>query len=91
MSAPYVSIITATYNSSATIADSVHSVNFQTIPAEHIIIDGKSLDNTLALVRQNSTNARIISEIEAGIYDPMNKGIRFATGDIMGILNSYDL
>lgn len=85
-----ISIITATYNASATIADCLASVNVQTVPAEHIIIDGASTDNTLDIVREISPHARILSESDNGIYDAMNKGIRLSTGDIIGILNSDD-
>lgn len=85
-----ISIITATYNASATIADCLASVNAQTVPVEHIIIDGDSTDNTLEIVREISPYVRILSERDNGIYDAMNKGIRLATGDIIGILNSDD-
>lgn len=87
-----ISIITATYNSEAHIADCIKSVNNQTYNnIEHIIIDGASKDTTLEII--NSTPNRItnvISEPDKGIYDAMNKGIRAATGDIIGILNSDD-
>jgi len=87
---PSVSIITATYNSAAAIGDCLKSVSSQTWPVEHIIIDGASTDNTLEIVRRVSPSARIFSEPDDGIYDAMNKGIRLATGDIVGILNSDD-
>jgi glycosyltransferase involved in cell wall biosynthesis len=86
-----ISIITATFNSAATIADCLRSVDAQTSSAEHIIIDGASTDNTLEIVRRISPSARIFSEPDHGIYEAMNKGIRLATGDIVGILNSDDL
>ena len=85
-----ISIITATFNSAATIADCLRSVDEQTCPAEHIIIDGASTDSTLEIVRRLSTAARIFSEPDNGIYEAMNKGLRLATGDIVGILNSDD-
>lgn len=85
-----ISIITATFNSAATIADCLRSVACQTQPVEHIIIDGASRDNTLEIVRGVSPAARILSEPDHGIYDAMNKGIRVATGDVVGILNSDD-
>ncbi|MBN2108329.1 MAG: glycosyltransferase [Deltaproteobacteria bacterium] len=85
-----ISIITATFNSSATISDCLRSVDEQTSPSEHIIIDGASTDNTLEIVRRLSPTARILSEPDHGIYEAMNKGIRLATGDIVGILNSDD-
>ena len=86
-----VSIITATYNSAATVADTLHSVKKQTYPAiEHIIIDGLSNDNTLQIVSGFNHVQQVISEKDTGIYDAMNKGITYATGDIIGILNSDD-
>jgi len=87
-----ISIITATYNSGAHISDCVRSVNNQTFNnIEHIIIDGASKDNTLEII--NSLPNRVtttVSEHDKGIYDAMNKGIKAATGDIIGILNSDD-
>ena len=86
-----VSIITATYNSAATVADTLHSVQKQTYPAiEHIIIDGLSNDNTLQIVSGFNHVQQVVSEKDTGIYDAMNKGITYATGDIIGILNSDD-
>ncbi|WP_129594592.1 glycosyltransferase family 2 protein [Seramator thermalis] len=87
-----ISIITATYNSEATIKDTLESVNAQTYPdIEHIIVDGASKDNTLDLVKKYGKRVSlIISEPDKGIYDAMNKGIKAATGDVIGILNSDD-
>lgn len=85
-----ISIITATYNAAATITDCLTSVNTQTVPVEHIIVDGASTDKTLDLVRRLSPRARVLSEPDNGIYDAMNKGIRLATGEIIGILNADD-
>lgn len=86
-----VSIITATYNSASTIRDTLESVAYQSYPnIEHIIVDGASKDNTLKIVEEYPSVAKIISEKDKGIYDAMNKGIRAATGDIVGILNSDD-
>jgi glycosyltransferase involved in cell wall biosynthesis len=88
---PSITIITAVYNGSSTIADCLASVRSQSVPVEHIIIDGASTDNTLDIVREISPHARIVSEPDNGIYDAMNKGIRLATGDIIGILNADDI
>ena len=86
-----VSIITATYNSAATVADTLYSIQKQTYPAiEHIIIDGLSNDNTLQIVSGFNHVQQVVSEKDTGIYDAMNKGITYATGDIIGILNSDD-
>ena len=85
-----ISIITATYNAAATIADCLQSVASQTHPAEHIIIDGASTDSTLETVRQLSSRSHILSEPDRGIYDAMNKGVMLATGDVIGILNADD-
>lgn len=87
-----ISIITATYNSEAHIADCVRSVNSQTYDnIEHIIIDGASKDNTINIIEETPNRVtKIVSEPDKGIYDAMNKGIRMATGDVIGILNSDD-
>lgn len=87
-----ISIITATYNSAAHIAGCLASVNSQTYNnVEHIIVDGASTDNTLAMIKATENRvAQLISEPDHGIYDAMNKGIKLATGDIVGILNSDD-
>ena len=86
-----ISIITATYNSAATVRDTLDSVSKQTYPnVEHLIIDGLSKDNSLEICRQYPHVSFIHSEKDNGIYDAMNKGISLATGDIIGILNSDD-
>lgn len=86
-----VSIITATYNSAATIRDTVLSVQNQTYNAvEHIVIDGNSTDNTLYLLNYFGHTGPLLSEPDKGIYDAMNKGVKIACGDIVGILNSDD-
>ena len=87
-----VSIITCTYNSAKTVADTIKSVNAQTYPnIEHFIIDGLSKDNTLGIVKQYAGERQIIKcEKDNGIYDAFNKGIKMATGDIIGVLNSDD-
>jgi glycosyltransferase involved in cell wall biosynthesis len=87
-----VSIITATYNSEATIRDTLTAIRQQSYPGiEHIIIDGCSTDNTLKIVSEFNHVTKIISEKDKGIYDAMNKGIAQATGDVIGILNSDDI
>lgn len=87
-----ISIITATYNSGVTVRDTLASVQLQDHPdIEHIVVDGASKDDTLAIVSAFPHVARVVSEKDKGIYHAMNKGIRLATGDIIGILNSDDM
>lgn len=86
-----ISIITATYNSAATVRDTLSCIaNQQYSNVEHLVIDGLSKDNTLEIVNEFQHVARVISEKDKGIYDAMNKGVKLATGDIIGILNSDD-
>ena len=87
-----ISIITATWNSSATIENAILSVASQGYPdLEHIIVDGNSSDATLPIVfRYENLIDKLISEPDHGIYDAMNKGIFLSTGEVIGILNSDD-
>ncbi len=90
-----VSIITATWNSAATLRDTLDSVLSQTYQdIEHIIVDGMSKDETMDIVRSYESRyhgrLKYVSEPDQGIYDAMNKGIALATGDVIGILNSDD-
>ena len=86
-----ISIITATYNSASTVRDTLASIAQQGYqPVEHIIVDGLSKDNTLDIVREFPHVRRVISEKDHGIYDAMNKGLKLATGEVVGILNSDD-
>lgn len=90
-----ISIITATYNSAETINDTIKSVLCQTNKDfEYIIVDGGSTDETIGIVKsyesEFSGKLKWVSEKDKGIYDAMNKGIKMASGDIIGILNSDD-
>ena len=90
-----ISIITATFNSAATVADTLESVFNQThIDWELIIKDGGSKDNTLDICREYEARAdgrmKIVACPDKGIYDAMNQGVEAATGDVIGILNSDD-
>ena len=88
-----ISIITVCYNSAKTIQDCIQSVVNQSYPdVEYILIDGQSTDNTLEIVYSfGSKISQVISEQDKGMYDAINKGIKLATGDIIGILNSDDM
>jgi glycosyltransferase involved in cell wall biosynthesis len=87
-----ISIITVSYNSEATIADTVRSVasqSYQTI--EHLVIDGRSKDSTVQIVEElRHPHLILSSEPDAGIYDAMNKGLKRASGEVIGFLNSDD-
>jgi len=87
-----VSIITATYNSAENIATALNSIASQTyLNIEWVVIDGGSNDNTLEIIKQNySRDLKIISEKDHGIYDALNKGIKLASGDIIGFVHSDD-
>ncbi len=87
-----VSIITVSFNSDKTIADTIQSVLSQDYPdIEYIIVDGLSKDNTIKIVKSFGDRiSKFVSENDKGLYDAMNKGIDLATGDIIGFLNSDD-
>ena len=91
-----ISLITVTFNSGATLQDTIQSVFSQTFSnIEYIIIDGLSRDNTVDIIKKYECKLggrmKWISEKDSGLYDAMNKGFRMATGDIIGIINSDDL
>lgn len=88
-----ITLITVSYNSAATIGDTLRSVEEQTHPdIEHIVIDGGSKDGTLEIVqRLGQRVSRCVSEPDRGIYDGMNKGLRQATGEFVGFLNADDV
>lgn len=87
-----VSIITVCYNSVDTIEDAIKSVLSQSYPdIEYIVVDGGSTDGTLEIIgKYRDKIAKFVSEPDRGIYDAMNKGIKLAAGEIVGILNSDD-
>ena len=88
-----VSIITVTYNSERFLKNAIQSVYHQDYPEiEYIIVDGGSSDQTLSIIEQNSACvSKWISEKDDGMYDAINKGMKMATGEIIGILNSDDM
>jgi glycosyltransferase involved in cell wall biosynthesis len=88
-----VSIITVTFNSVRTISETIDSVLAQSYPyIEYIIIDGCSADGTIEKIKSyGKCVSKFLSETDTGIYDAINKGIRLADGDIVGILNSDDV
>lgn len=87
-----VSIITSCYNRAGTIRCAIESVLAQDYPdIEYIIVDGASTDGSTEIIRQYEGRvARIISEPDRGMYEAINKGIRAATGDIVGLMHSDD-
>lgn len=90
-----VSIITITFNSAKTLPRALESVQSQTYKdIEHVIVDGASTDETCAIIEayaKKHKNVRWVSEPDEGIYNAINKGIRLATGDVIGFLHSDDV
>lgn len=88
-----VTIITVSFNSAATIESTFQSVEEQTYPnIEYIVVDGGSTDGTLGLIdKYKKIISKSVSEPDQGLYDAMNKGIKMATGDVIGLINSDDL
>lgn len=93
-----VSIITVCYNSADTVRKAIESVLNQTYPnIEYTVVDGLSTDDTVeitrsyeAAFREKGYSFRVVSEKDNGIYDAMNKGIRMASGELIGMINSDD-
>ncbi len=93
MSNVKISIITISFNSEATIEETIESVGCQDYEnLEYIIVDGGSTDKTLDIIkRHHHLITKVISEKDEGISDAFNKGIKAATGDLIGIINSDDI
>lgn len=89
---PLISVITVVFNGAATIEHTLRSVIAQSYGnIEHIILDGGSTDGTMEVLRKNDAQIDYwVSEKDAGIYDAMNKGLKLATGEIVGFLNADD-
>lgn len=90
-----ISVITVTFNSGKTVKDTIESVLYQKYQDyEYLVIDGGSKDNTVDIIKEYEPKfegrMRWISEKDKGMYDGINKGIRMATGDVVGIINSDD-
>lgn len=87
-----ISIITSCYNREKTIRGAIESVLAQDYPyIEYIVVDGASTDGSLAIINEYRNRiSTIISEPDHGMYEAINKGIRAATGDVIGLLHSDD-
>lgn len=87
-----ISIVTCALNSTSTIKKSIKSVQKQTYKnIEHLIIDGGSTDGTLEVVKKiKDKKINLFSSLDNGFYDALNKGIKFTTGNIVGVLHSDD-
>lgn len=88
-----ISIITVVYNAERFIKDCIESVLAQTYhDIEYIVVDGGSTDKTLEIIESyRHLIGQFISEEDGGLYDAINKGIRLATGDVIGTLNADDM
>lgn len=88
-----ISVITAVYNNRQTIAEALDSTLVQTHPfVETVVVDGASTDGTRELLRGYADRLSIlVSEPDKGLYDALNKGIRLATGDVIGFMHSDDV
>ena len=87
-----ISVVTASYNSEATIGFTIESFLRQEHPEkEMLVIDGASGDGTIRIAESFGSDAiRVLSAKDAGVYDAMNKGLRLFEGDVVGFLNSDD-
>jgi len=90
--APLVTIITVCRNAASTIEQTISSVRRQTYKnIEYIVVDGRSTDRTLEIIRNNEDLiGYYVSEPDGGIYNAMNKGIELAQGSLILVLNSDD-
>ena len=90
-----ISIITSCYNRVSTIRGAIESVLSQDYPdIEYIIVDGASTDGSVEVIRDaiegHEDKVKFISEPDHGMYEAINKGIRMATGDYIGLVHSDD-
>ena len=89
-----ISVITCVFNGITTIQDTIESVRNQSeVEYEHIIVDGKSTDGTIELVKKytkKDSNIKLFSDYDNGIYDAYNKGIKYSKGSHIIFLNADD-
>lgn len=91
MSLPRITVVTPSLNSARTIEHTLRSVRTQDYPnVEHLVIDGGSTDGTLDILKQTE-EIRYVSEPDKGLSDAVNKGIRMASGEVIGWLNADDV
>ena len=88
-----ISVVTAVFNCCSTIRNAIESVAAQThTNVEHILVDGMSTDGTSEIISNHRSRiSHSVREPDSGIYDALNKGIRMATGDIIGFLHADDI
>jgi glycosyltransferase involved in cell wall biosynthesis len=88
-----ISVVTAVYNRVDTLGDAIASIARQDHgKVEHVVIDGGSTDGTLAVIQRHRARiAKVVSEPDRGIYDALNKGLKHATGEVVGFLHADDL
>lgn len=87
-----ITVITATLNNRDTVDECLESVCMQKeVTLEHIVVDGASVDGTYELLKKRKQQiTKFVSEPDQGIYDALNKGIKLATGDVIGFLHGDD-
>jgi glycosyltransferase involved in cell wall biosynthesis len=86
-----ISVVTVSYNSAETITFTIQSIADQGYrDIEYIVVDGASTDATSDIISFSCIVSKFISEPDSGIYDAMNKGVRYASGEVIGVLNSDD-
>ncbi|WP_084676946.1 glycosyltransferase family 2 protein [Massilia niastensis] len=91
LNTPTFSIVTCTWNSAATLADTLDSVRYQTCQEfEHIFVDGGSTDGTLEMIAAYPGNKRVLRDVGGGISRAMNQGIEAARGEVIAHLHSDD-
>lgn len=91
-----ITVITASYNSEKTIADTIESVLKQKYTnIEYLIIDGGSIDNTVSIIKKYEDlfdgRLKYISEKDSGIYDAWNKGVKMSQGSWISFVGSDDI